>query len=281
MERFLDTMRLIRVGNCLLAAAGVWVGAYLTWLEPVYLDPALAALTMFFMCAAGNSMNDLTDIMADRMNHPERVLVTGALSPQYAFWLTIGCAVAAVGLALPVNLDVLIAVLLAAAFLVAYNLYLKNLPVAGNLVVAVLGGMTFMVGGMAADPSLAWVLPGPLIPAVFAVFFHLVREIIKDARDIEGDRAVGSASLPLTFGVQAALSTALVLFVVLVLLTIVPVVTGWFGPTYKVIAVYLIDLPVLALLIFIWGNPTTKMLSVGSAVLKLGMALGVIALLVA
>lgn len=281
MQQFFDTMRLVRIINCLLAAAGVWVGAYMTWVEPAYLKPALAALATLLVCAAGNVVNDLVDIRADRMNHPERMLVTGALTKHYALLLAVACNVAALVLAVFVNLDTLVAVFVAIVFLMAYNFALKNMPVAGNVVVGVLGGLTFLVGGMAVDPVLAWILPGPLVPAAFAVLFHLVREIVKDAQDIEGDRVVGASSLPLTFGTRAALSVALVLFAVLVLLTIVPVLMGWFGQTYKIITVYVIDLPVLMLLIFVWGNPTARMLSIGSAALKAGMALGVVALLVA
>lgn len=281
MQRLWDTLRLVRAINCGLAAAGVMVGAYMTWVEPTYLKPILAALATMLTCAAGNVMNDLLDIRADRMNHPERVLVTGELSKQYAKYLAAGCAAAALVLAAFVNLDMVVATVVAMALLSAYNLGLKNLPVAGNVVVAILGGLTFLVGGMAVDPVLAWVLPGPIIPAVFAVFFHLVREIVKDAHDMEGDRVVGASSLPVTFGVGAAMTVALVLFAVLTLLTIIPVAEGWFGAYYKILAVYVIDLPLLAILIFVWGNPTLRMLSIGSMALKVGMALGVVALLVA
>ena len=56
---------------------------------------------------------------------------------------------------------------------------------------------------------------------------------------------------------------------------------GWFGPAYKIITVYIIDLPLLAFLIFLWGNPSRKMLKLGSVWLKIGMALGVVALALA
>ncbi len=64
-------------------------------------------------------------------------------------------------------------------------------------------------------------------------------------------------------------------------MTYIPIFTGWFGEMYKILAVYVVDLPVLALLIFVWNNPSPRMLAAGSLVLKIGMAIGVIALLVA
>jgi geranylgeranylglycerol-phosphate geranylgeranyltransferase len=154
-------------------------------------------------------------------------------------------------------------------------------PLAGNVVIAALGGLTFMTGGFAIDYVMALTLPGPFIPAAYAFFFHLVREIIKDVEDIEGDRRVGIKTLPQVIGVQNSLSLALLLFLILVVLTYLPILAGWFGVYYQVITVYIIDLPLLLLLIFIWGNPTASMLRIGSLSLKTGMGLGIVALIVA
>jgi hypothetical protein len=71
----------------------------------------------------------------------------------------------------------------------------------------------------------------------------------------------------------------LILFFVLVILTYIPILTGWFGGAYEIITVYVVDLPILGLLIFVWGSPTRRMLRIGSAALKLGMLLGLVALL--
>lgn len=281
MQRFRDTLSLIRVQNCLLAMAGVWVGAWMTWLQGIYFAPLVTGLAVFAVCAAGNVVNDLLDEDIDRVNHPERVIVRGSLSRRFAAALAVGLHVLAFALALVVNLAVTATVLVATVLLFGYNLYLRRIPVAGNLAVAVLAGLTFIAGGLSVDWVLTWELPGPLVPAVFAVLFHLVREIIKDARDTEGDRLAGSGSLPLAIGIRPAVTVALAVFAVLVFLTLVPVFAGWFGQWYKVIAVYVVDLPILALLIFVWGNPSPTMLSIGSSALKAGMVLGVVALLLA
>jgi len=281
MQRFLDTLSLIRVLNCVMAAVGVWVGSWLTWLEPTYFATAMTAAATFLVCAGGNVVNDLVDVNVDRLNRPDRVLVRGAVSRVYATGLAIGCNIAAIMAAVLVNWPVTIIVGVAIALLFAYNFFLKNVPIAGNLTIALLGAMTFLAGGLAVDRVLTWELPGPLIPASFALVYHLVRELVKDAQDIEGDGRAGAGSLPLAVGVRPALTVALLLFVLLILMTMAPIFAGWYGNYYKIITVYVIDLPTLALLIFIWGNPTRKMLAAGSLVLKVGMALGVVALLLA
>ncbi|MDD3731162.1 MAG: UbiA family prenyltransferase, partial [candidate division Zixibacteria bacterium] len=141
--------------------------------------------------------------------------------------------------------------------------------------------LTFLTGGWAINHKWVLQLPGPLIPAVFAFFFHLVREIVKDVEDIEGDAHAGVETLPQVIGISRALMTALGLFFILVILTYIPILTGWFGRTYEIITVYMVDLPLLLILILIWGYPSPKMLRLGSYALKVGMALGLVALLTA
>jgi len=281
VSQVVEIARLIRIVNCLLAALGVWIGAYLTWLTPEYYGPLIASIAAFFACAGGNVLNDLVDVEIDRINRPERVLVRGALTRQQALRLAIGLNLLALLLAVSVSLEMLIMAGATVGLLVAYNLYLKRIPLVGNISVALMAGLTFLTGGLAVDVSLAFRLPGPLIPMLLAFFFHLVREIVKDVQDQEGDRRAGIKSLPLVIGPSGSLLVALGLFVLLVILTTLPVFAGWFGRSYEIIAIYIVDLPLLGFLVFVWGNPTQRMLAVGSSALKAGMVLGLVALLLA
>lgn len=281
MFRFIETLKLIRVMNCLLAMVGVGVGAYMTWLRPIYYGPLVSAMAAFLVCAGGNIVNDLVDVDIDRVNHPQRALVRNSLSRRYAITLAVIFNVLAILLAAAVNWAVTGVALAVIILLLLYNYWLKRIPLVGNIVVATLASFTFITGGLAIDEVMTFTLPGPIIPAMYAFFFHVVREIIKDIQDIEGDRQVGIKTLPQVIGIQKSLLVVLVVFFVLVLLTYVPILTGWFGKYYRIITVYLIDLPLLALLIFTWGNPTPKMLKVGSVSLKAGMGLGIVALVVA
>ncbi|MBD3402513.1 hypothetical protein GF420_06435 [candidate division GN15 bacterium] len=279
MRAVVDFLILIRAVNCLIAALAVWVGALLTALELPIGDVVLTSVVAFLVCAGGNILNDVVDLEIDRINRPNRVLVRGAVEIPRAKSLVVLLSVIALVLAAFISLPVILMTALAVVLLFAYNLRLKRIPLLGNLVIALLSAMTFLIGGMAAEPALVWTLPGPLIPAVYAVLFHLVREILKDVEDIEGDRRVGVSTLPQKIGTTASLTIALALFLGLVVLTLVPIYYDWFGRVYEIITVYLVDLPLLALLIFVWGNPTGKLLRIGSVALKAGMLLGLVALL--
>lgn len=276
-----DIFRIIRIVNCLLAMIAVGVGAYMTERSPVYYGPLVAALAVFFVCAAGNIFNDIVDIDIDRINRPRRVLVRGAMTARQAYYLAGLCALASLILATAVNYQVFVLVVVALSTLAAYNLGLKRVPLLGNIMIALLAGLTFLTGGWAADPEFVFVLPGPLVPALFGFLIHLDREILKDIQDKEGDKITGVSTLPMIIGDSRALLIVIGIFVMLVLATIYPILAGWYGDVYKVISLYAVDLPVTVLLIFVWGHPTPRMLSAASLALKLVMGLGLIALLLA
>lgn len=281
MQNVRTYLSLIRVVNCLLAAAAVLVGGYLA--DPVlsYTPLVLTAVAAFLVCAAGNVHNDLNDIEIDRINRPERVLPQGLVTLPDARKLAIGCALVAILIAPWVNLWVLVMVVGALLLLYFYNIYFKRLPLVGNLTIALLAAMSFLTGGLACDPFLTWLLPGPLIPATFAFLYHWVREILKDCDDVTGDVYRGVTTLPQLVGIQSAAGIALAVFFVLVLMTFVPVYYRWFSRAYEIMTIYLVDLPLLGLLIFVWGNPSPRLLRIGSLALKIGMGVGLLALLIA
>ena len=279
MTSLIDIFRLMRVVNCLLAMLAVWVGAYMITGRPTYFDTLVAGLSIFFICAAGNILNDLIDRPIDRINRPSRVLVTGKVSPRQAYYLLAICAIPGLLLSVAVNVQVFMIALFAASSLVVYNFGLKKVPLLGNALIATLAGLMFFTGGFAADPELALALPGPIIPAIFAFLIHLDREILKDIQDMCGDEAVGIRTLPMIIGTSRSLILILGIFLILVLGTLYPFLAGWYGQTYKIITVYIIDLPMLVLLIFVWGNPTPRMLTITSIAFKVIMALGLIALI--
>ena len=274
----LETLRLIRTPNCLLAMVGVWLGAFLTVGEVFPAGWVAVGWAAFLACAGGNALNDILDLEIDRINRPRRVLVRGALSRRYALWVATTAMAASILIAAFSDLEVLIVVLSASALLALYNLKLKRWPLIGNAAIGILAGMTFIAGGLAVAPERTFDLPGPLIPAVFAFLMHLVREIVKDIEDIGGDRAVGIVTLPQIVGYRFAAGIAFVLFIALALLSLVPLLAGWFGRTYGLIVIFIVDLPIALLLFFIWLDQSRRLLSAGSFCLKLAMIVGVVAL---
>jgi geranylgeranylglycerol-phosphate geranylgeranyltransferase len=199
-------LRLVRVGNLVVSFVGTVVGGLVAHgmgvagSKEFWAIVLLAAASTALVTAGGNVLNDLEDIEGDRINHPERPLVTGAISVQSARIIAIGLFVAGIEAALPVILvEPLVGVILALALagMLGYEFRLKAAGLGGNLVVAALTGLVFLYGGAAAGNALV------LAPfAAMAFLATLSREVIKDMEDVEGD--ITRHTLPKTYGLAYA-----------------------------------------------------------------------------
>jgi geranylgeranylglycerol-phosphate geranylgeranyltransferase len=199
-------LRIVRAGNLAVSFVGTIVGGLVAHAAGVtgslefWTLLSLAAASTALVTAGGNVLNDLEDIEGDRVNHPNRPLVTGELSVASARILAVGLFAAGIEVALPVILvEPLVGVILAVALacMLAYEFRLKAGGLGGNLIVALLTGLVFLYGGAAAGNA--------LILAPFAAMAFLAtasREIIKDMEDVEGD--VSRRTLPMTRGLGVA-----------------------------------------------------------------------------
>lgn len=167
---------------------------------------------MFLLVTAGNAHNDAIDIAVDRINRPDRPLAAGSLRAESARRVSLLLyllAIIAAWMAAP--LHALLAVSMA-ALLVAYNLKLKGLPLAGNAVIALLCALAVYFTEFPSPP-------GDTLPALlFAFVATLARELVKDAEDVAGDRAAGLRTLAVLKGPDAVRKAAFVLLVMLILL---------------------------------------------------------------
>jgi geranylgeranylglycerol-phosphate geranylgeranyltransferase len=260
-----------------MAAIGVWVGGYLSGNSGYEMAVFLGSLAAAFVCGAGNSMNDFIDIENDRINHRRRPLVTGDL-PLYSAIVTSGIlVVASVVISVFVNLYVFIIVAFSLILLAAYNFSFKKLPLWGNLSISLLGGLTFIVGGFAAEYNEILTPPGPVVPAVFAVLFHLGREFVKDRADIEGDKKTGFRTIAMVLGEKGLLTVTSFVYLILISVTIVPIFQNWYTWYYAIIAIILVNLPLLFILFYLWFSKSEFKYKKAGSWLKILMILGLAA----
>jgi geranylgeranylglycerol-phosphate geranylgeranyltransferase len=221
-------LRLVRAGNLGVSFVGTIVGGLVARGEGVGIPPllwlflGLAGASTALITAGGNVLNDLLDLEGDRVNHPDRPLVTGEVSVGSARALTVVLFVGGVLVAIPVVVaQPLVAVILAAAVLLlaGYEFRFKQVGFLGNLVVAFLTGMVFLYGAAAAGNAVV------LLPfAAMAFLATLSREVIKDMEDIAGD--VSRSTFPKTYGLGAATGLARGSVVGGIVLSFVPL--AWF-----------------------------------------------------
>jgi len=230
-------LRLSRPVNCVMSAVGVAIGgivavgsaAWGTAAGPLLYAAAAAAL----FTAGGNALNDIFDVETDRVNHPDRPLVTGSLTLGAAKTFAFGVFVLAGILGALASFLALGVVLVNAALMYAYESGLKKRGVPGNLVIAYLVGSLFLFSGVAVYRGDATPLVRTSILALLAFLTTLGREITKDIEDMAGD--VDRRTLPQRIGARFAGGVAAAALLAAVALSAVPWALGILHGSYAVV----------------------------------------------
>jgi geranylgeranylglycerol-phosphate geranylgeranyltransferase len=269
-SRAASALALVRPRNLLIAAAGVAVGGVLALGRIAFPAGLLWAMASALgLGGAGNAVNDVFDLEADRINRPLRPLVTGELSREAA--IAIAGVAGGFGLfaAWWVSRPLFVLALLALAVMLAYSPWLKARGLRGNLAVAVVASVPLVYGAVAVGDWRAG-----LVPSALAALLHLAREIVKDVEDVAGDLALGRRTLPIVWGTEAGFLAAAGILILFVPLALLPWAAGWYGRRYGLV-VSALDLGVLILV----ARLVRGRLAGARAALKLAMVGGLAALL--
>ena len=215
----------------------------------------LLVLATLCIAAAGNVINDVYDVETDLVNKPHKVIVGKSISEKTALNLFIILNVIGVGIGFYLSnrigrsgfaaLFIIISILL-----YIYATYLKQTVLIGNIIVSILVAMSIIIVGLFdllpaitsqnQQTQLA-IFKIVFNYAVFAFMINLLREIIKDIEDIDGDSKVEIRTLPVVIGKKRA--TILVF-----ILSLIPL----FAITYYVITyLYKQQIAVVYFLVFI------------------------------
>lgn len=176
----------------------------------------LLILTTVLIAAAGYVINDIFDQDTDNENKPNEVIVGKTISENQAYniYALLNISGVAIGFYLS---NVIMRPNFAAIFvLIAASLYiyatsLKQMPLVGNIVVALLLSLSVIIIGVfdvfpATDASNQEVMASMfsilLDYAIFAFMINLLREIVKDLEDFDGDFKQGMSTLAIVLGVQ-------------------------------------------------------------------------------
>ena len=280
MRRIWAYSALIRIPNSLMAAAAVAVGWYLSSAaEGMRLNPFTMAAA-FFVCGFGNIVNDIRDLAIDRIIHPRRALPSGVVSVDRARTLAFVFLIVILILLLWMNAAERIIVIVAVPLVVVYDLRLKHTVFWGNLLVSFLGALTFLLGGARGGFAGAFAMPGPLVPAIFAVLMHFGREIIKDIQDRTGDYSAGSTTGPVRMGTVIPMLLGDSVLAVLCLFSLGVYLAGWFDLLYLIIVVAAVCLPLIVLMIWLGLRPSARRCRTASSLIKSQMLIGMAALVI-
>ena len=177
-------------------------------------DMAILALSTMLIAAAGYVINDYYDIKIDYVNRPNRVVVGRYLKRRAILFIHAGFNTLGILGGFYISWQIGMVNFFAAGLLWLYSNQLKRLPLWGNLSVAALTGLAVFVVYILFRQSFF------LFAAYsfFAFFISLIREIIKDMEDVEGDRKFDCKTLPIVIGQR---KTKIVIYLISIIFIIV------------------------------------------------------------
>ncbi|MBZ0264881.1 geranylgeranylglycerol-phosphate geranylgeranyltransferase [bacterium] len=238
---FPSILKLIRPVNLLLTFVAVILGGLLASVESgviAWKSISLAAFAASLVAGGAYAINDALDIHEDRINRPERVLVTGSLSVKFAEKLGFVLIACGMLISFPLGFFAFLFTATVALFMLLYVFKFKATPVMGNVLVAICAASSFPYGALAGGS-----LSMGLLPALLAAPVHLSRELIKDAEDASGDHTAGRNTLAVLKGKNVTVRLAGVIMLLTAMLIPVPFFVHWLGWVYFLIAVPLVALP--------------------------------------
>jgi len=103
------------------------------------------------------------------------------------------------------------------------------------------------------------------------------REIIKDLEDAEGDASQEARTFPILFGELKAKIFITVLFLLLLFGVLIPYVLSVYNVVYFIMVLAGVDLPIVYVLVRLWGAETPRDYRHLSHVLKADMLVGLLA----
>ncbi len=275
-------------------------GSY--YLQDHKLTPSLFFLLVtasVLIAAAGYIIYDYFDINIDQVNKPEKMVVQKIIKRRWAMFFHWVLTLAGLALSSYVSLKTSMVVIIAnfscTLLLWVYSTTFKKKLLTGNIIIAGLTAWTVLVLYFATNTRfiLSPVLSAEIatgmnriykfaaLYAGFAFIISLIREVVKDIEDMEGDARYNSKTIPIVWGVPAAKVFVGVWLVVLIgALVIVQLYVLQLG--WRVSALYLlimVILPLAWILKFFYQAQTTSQYHHISNLVKLVMLTGICSIL--
>lgn len=175
---------------------------------------ALLMIATVSIAAAGNIINDIYDVEIDYINKPEKVIIGKKITEKNANYLFIILNVIGVGLGFYISNQIgkpefsgYFVVI--SALLYLYATFIKSIPIFGNVIVSALVAFSLLIVGLFdLLPTINFLnqdyqsfIFGILLNySFFAFYINLMREIVKDIEDIDGDKNGDLSTLPIILG---------------------------------------------------------------------------------
>jgi geranylgeranylglycerol-phosphate geranylgeranyltransferase len=266
---------IIRPLNCLITFFTIIIAAFICAETLIYKTILLAGFAGALVNAGGNIINDYFDIEIDRINRPQRPLPSGAISLKSALSLYLYLTLFAFAIIYNLSIEALTIVIVTSVMLFLYSYKLKGIPLIGNIVVAFFTGLAFLFGSIIVGN-----LYCGIIPMTFAFLISLMRELVKDIQDIEGDKAIGVSTFPIKYGIEKTIKLISVVGVILIISTTLPYLLKIYNIYYFIFTALFVNGILIDVIRNLKKDASPIAIKKASKLLKLGMVFGIIAILI-
>jgi 4-hydroxybenzoate polyprenyltransferase len=274
MTTLIYHIKLLRPLNVLISGVAMVIASAI--LGKVHETTTVLFVVTVVMCYTGaaNALNDTMDYEIDLINRPLRPIPSGRVQKQTA--LIISMILFSIGsvlcLKLPETAKV-ISILIAMPLMVIYSKDLKGKPLIGNIIIAFILGVSFLFCGAAHNNT------EPMwIPMMLAFGLTLVREIVKDIADMEGDRSVGLRTFPIATGIDRAIQLTIFLSVCIGIGSFLPYMNGTYGLWYGILLILGVEIPLSVVVVLLLNNPGISSATHGARILKFSTLMGLISI---
>jgi 4-hydroxybenzoate polyprenyltransferase len=184
---------------------------------------SLIILLSILIAAAGNIINDYFDLNIDLVNKPNKLVIDKTIKRRWAIiWHLV---LSTVGIFIGFYLDYLshtywigLSTLICVLLLFGYSASLKKKFLIGNVLISALTAWVIIIVFLwynntfycsdcnrnEIDGLLRNFIKYSILYGSFSFIISLIREVIKDMEDIEGDAKYGCKTMPIVWGIQAS-----------------------------------------------------------------------------
>ena len=265
-------LQLFRVGNAVMGVIGVLAASFMAAgfdIADECVNLMISAVVVFVFICGGNALNDYIDYEIDKTAHPERPIPSGMIERDVALYAGFLMLLGSVVISLfTEDIECIVIVVIATILMVLYETCLKQRGFIGNVTIAILTGMMFLLGGAVVGSVM-----DNMIVAAMASLVSVGREITKDIEDMDSDE--GRKTLPMKIGVRNASILACVFYIAGPILSIQPMIVGTYGVLYYTVIIADIMFLICAAYVFKDPHKSQKLAKMAMFVALISFILGV------
>ncbi len=276
--QLISYIQILRPLNLLISIICILLSAFILKQLTENLFPIISVVCL--LGGFSNIINDIIDYKIDSKNNLNRPIALNLISIKGAFIYSILLLFIACIITINFNhLTKSLIFFIIIPLIILYTPFFKKIPLLGNAIVSFILSMVFVI---TSTYLLGEIHRDIIPPFIFSFFLMLIREIVKDIADLEGDKKFNIQTLPVKFGINI---TLLFIYFFTLLLLISSILIYYFYTSYQLFFLVNICLFIYCPLIFyiyqLSKNKTSIYCIYLSKVLKLITIFGVIVIYLA